>query len=188
MPVTRNLLVCAIAGLGILAGCAGGAGIVYNRNFTTAYSPASLSAMRQALPVETHGAPRPGVSQEEVTAATVEGLVANGPRWTQLNFSGNADEARDASYRLRIAYAAAADFDRSDLCSEDLPPGSLASDPASGRTVAALCRNGRYVSIAEGTPGVGADIKSPAFADFVGLIGRQVLPRRNPSATLPRRE
>lgn len=187
MPTNRSLIITAFVGLSALSGCAGGKDVIYNRSFTSAYSAGGLSGMREALPVQTYGAPTPGADQESVTAATLEGLKKNGPRWTQLNYSGNPQDAPSAAYYVRFAYGVSKGFPRTDLCREDLGSGDIAHDSSSGRAVAAVCRNGRYVSIAEGTPGVGVDINSAEFSNFVGLIGRGVLPRRNPDATRPQR-
>ncbi|CAN0454684.1 unnamed protein product, partial [Ectocarpus fasciculatus] len=153
---------------------------VYNKNFTAGYSPSSLAALREPLLVETFGRPAAGPSQAAITAATVEGLRKSGPRWAQLGYSGNPADTPKAPYRLRFAYGAPVAFARAELCGNDLQPEDVGSDGSSERTVVALCRGTRFVSIAEGTPGANADINSAAFSDFVGTIGRQVLPRRNP--------
>ena len=182
-----GFLVFDLAALTVLSACAGKQGVVYNRNFTSAYSAASLAAMRQPLPVETFGSPGPAVSQDRVTAATIQGLRNHGPRWAQLTYTANPDDPPNAPYYLRIVYGASTAFARSRLCQAGLSQSDVAFDPESSRTIAAVCRNGRYISQAEGSPGIDVDITSEAFSKFVGLIGRQVLPRRNPEATLPRR-
>ncbi len=182
-----GFLLCGLSALAALSACAGKQGVVYNRNFTSAYSAPSLAAMRQPLPVETFGSPGPAVSQDRVTAATIQGLRDHGPRWAQLTYTADPQDAPNAPYYLRVVYGASTAFARSRLCEAGFSQGDVAFDPDSGRTIAAVCRNGRYVSQAEGSPGVGVDITSDAFSKFAGLIGRQVLPRRNPEANLPRR-
>ena len=184
----RRLPLIVLGVLTILSACAGNQGIVYNRNFTSAYSPNSLSAMRQPLPVETFGTPGPAAAQERVTAATIQGLRDHGPRWTRFTFTGNPKDVPNAPYHLRVVFGAATGFARNSLCREDFSQGAIALDPDSDRTIVAVCRNGRYISTAEGSPGPVVDITSEGFARFVGLIGRQVLPRRNPEANLPRRD
>lgn len=176
-----GLLAAAFVGLAGLSGCAADSrGVVYNKNFTAGYSPTSLSALRQPLLVETFGLPGAGQTQQAVTEATVNGLRDNGPRWAQLGYSGNPVDAPNPPYKLRFAYGAPVTFARADLCGEGLQASDVGGDGSSGRTVAALCRGTRFVAIAEGSPGVDADIASADFSNFVGLIGRQVLPRRNP--------
>lgn len=178
---TALLLATAVVGLAALSGCAAGSkGVVYNKNFTAGYSPSSLAALRQPLLVETFGLPGAGQTQQAVTEATVNGLRAHGPRWAQLGYSGNPVDAPNPPYRLRFAYGAPVTFARADLCGEGLQTSDVGGDGSSGRTVAALCRGTRFVAIAEGSPGLDADIASADFSTFVGLVGRQVLPRRNP--------
>ncbi|WP_420345857.1 hypothetical protein [Pelagibius sp.] len=180
-PRRRSVLLCAaMAGLTVLGACAGNQGVVYNKNFTAGYSPDSLAAMRTPLLVETFGAPAAGVSQAAVTASTVDGLRASGPRWARIGYSGNPGDAPNPPFRLRFAYGAEKGFSRQDFCKTDREPGNLSTDGSSGRTVVALCRGERFVSIAEGSPGLGADISSERFSNFVGAIGRQVMPRENP--------
>ena len=174
------LLAGAFVALTGLSACAGNTGVVYNKNFTAGYSPSGLAALRTPLLVETFGSPAAGVSQEAVTASTVDGLRNSGPRWTQIGYSGDPSDAPNPPYRLRFAYGAPNTFLRSDLCTEDLVAGDIGSDAENRRTVVALCRGERYVSIAEGSAGANADIGSRAFGEFVGTIGRQVMPRNNP--------
>jgi hypothetical protein len=54
------------------------------------------------------------------------------------------------------------------------------SEAASTRTVASLCRGETTLGIAEGSPGAEAEVASERFTRFVGLLGREVMPRRNP--------
>ena len=178
--VLRAPLGAALLALTTLAACAGSQGTVYNKNFTAGYSPSSLSALRTPLLVETFGAPAAGLSQENVTTATVRGLRERGPRWATLNYSGDPADSPNPAYRLRVAYGASKAFGRSELCGENLQASDIGNDGTSPRTMMALCRGQRYVSIAEGSPGLEADIDSAAFSSFVGLIGRQMMPRNNP--------
>lgn len=196
MPLTRPLselaspwarVAGALLGFGLLAGCAGGGNVVYNTNFTSAYSASNLSAMRQALPVETFGTPAPGLSQESVTAATVEGMRKHGPSWINLSYSGNPKDLANAPYRLRFAFNATQEFPRLELCRDDFQASEVGRGDA-GRLVMALCRDGRYVAIGEGSPGPNVDITSDAFQEFVGLIGRRVMPRQRPGRTRSRGE
>lgn len=177
---SRGLLGAVAIALTAMAGCAGNQGLVYNKNFTPAYSPSSLSGLRKPLLVETFGTPAAGQSQEQVTAATVNGLEERGPRWARLKYSGNPEDSPNPPYRLRFAYGAAKGFSRDRFCLEDLQVSEVGSDGESKRTVVALCANGRWLSIAEGSPGAQADVDSPEFTSFVGLISRQVMPRNNP--------
>ncbi|HIC79683.1 MAG TPA: hypothetical protein EYH07_01125 [Kiloniellaceae bacterium] len=174
------LLSAVMAGLTALGACAGNQGVIYNKNFTAGYSPDSLAALRTPLLVETFGAPVAGVSQAAVTASTVEGLRASGPRWARFGYSGNPGDAPNPPYRLRFAYGAETGFSRQDFCKTDREPGNVSTDGSSARAVVALCRGERFVSIAEGSPGLGTDIGSERFSNFVGAIGRQVMPRENP--------
>jgi len=48
------------------------------------------------------------------------------------------------------------------------------------RTVASLCRGETTLGNAEGSPGADPDIAGETFARFVGLLGRETMPRRNP--------
>ena len=177
-----RLCAAAFIAMASVAACANGNGVVYNKNFTIGYSPISLSAERPIL-VETFAVPAAGLSQESVTAATVKGLRDRGPRWAQLSYTGNPADAPDPAYRLRFAYGASKAFSRTKLCRKNLQSDDVGNDGTSARTVAALCRGERYVSIAEGSPGLNADIGSPEFTAFVGLISRQMLPRNNPVVT-----
>ena len=174
------LLAAAFVALTGLSACAGSKSVVYNKNFTAGYSPSGLAGLRTPLLVETFGTPAAGVSQEAVTASTVKGLRNSGPRWTQIGYSANPADAPNPPYRLRFAYGAPNAFLRRDLCTEDLVADDIGSDAENRRTVVALCRGERYVSIAEGSPGANADIESEAFGEFVGTIGRLVMPRNNP--------
>ena len=185
--IPRGRVAGAFFALCLLAGCAGGGNVVYNTNFTSGYSAMNLSAMRQALPVETFGTPAPGLSQESVTAATIEGLRKHGPNWIQLSYSGNPEDRANAPYRLRFAYNAAQGFPRMELCRDDFQASEVGRGD-SGRLVMALCRDGRYVAMGEGSPGTDVDITSDAFEEFVGLMGRRVMPRQRPGRTRSRGE
>ncbi len=178
-PLPRGAF-AAVVVLAAVTACASDKGVVYNKNFTAGYSPESLSAQRSPILVETFAAPAAGLSQESVTAATVKGLRDRGPRWTKLHYTGNPADSQDAPYRLRFAYGASKAFARTELCGENLQTSDIGNDGTSVRTVAALCRGDRYLSIAEGSPGHEADIDSPEFTAFVGLLSRQMLPRNNP--------
>lgn len=181
--VSRGYLGAAVIALTALAGCANSQGVVYNRNFTPAYSPPSLAGLKEPILVETFGSPDAGQPQAGVTAATVRGLEERGPRWARLSYTGNPEDSPNPPYRLRFAYGAAPVFSRDALCLADLQTSDLGNDGTSARAVVALCRNGRWISIGEGTPGIEADISSDEFTNFVGLIGRRVLPRTNPVVT-----
>ncbi len=154
--------------------------VVYNRNFVPGYSPSSIVGQPEPLLVVTYGTPGTGQSPESVTAATVRGLEERGPRWARLKYSGDPADSPNQYYVLRFAYGAARAFDRADVCKPDLQVSDIGNDGTSARTVVALCRLGRWVAIAEGSPGLEADIESAEFIAFVGLIGRRVLPRSNP--------
>ena len=161
-----------------MAGCS--QSVVYNRDFRAGYSASSISGQPEPLLIETYGTPGTGWSPESVTAATVKGLEDRGPRWARLSYSGNPADSPNKYYVLRFAYGAAKAFDRANVCKPDLQVSDIGNDGTSTRTVVALCRLGRWVAIAEGSPGLEPDIESAEFIAFVGLIGRRVLPRSNP--------
>lgn len=170
----------AAIALVIVAGCANNKGLVYHRNFTAAYQPLDLSGQSNPVQVETFGLPADGRSQEEVTAATVRGLRDRGPRWANIGFTQEPQEIPTGAYRLRVAYGAAPGFQRLRLCGTDLKTEEIGNDGTSVRSIMALCRGERWVSIAEGSPGADADIDSPDFDSFVGLMARRIMPPRNP--------
>ncbi len=166
--------------LTIVAGCAYNKGVVYNRNFTSGYEPLSLSGQSTPIQVVTLGTPADGQSQEEVTAATVKGLRDRGPRWANIGFTQEPQEILLGAYHLRVAYGAAPAFPRSRLCATDLQTEEIGNDGTYVRSIMALCRGERWVSVAEGTPGADADIESPDFSSYVGLMARRIMPPRNP--------
>jgi hypothetical protein len=171
-----------------VAACAGGrSGVVYNSNFTAGYDPRSLSAAmsRTALLVETFGTPTNAQAGETVSRATALALRQYGPPWLPRNYTDSAADAAGGPYRLRIAYGMPKSFDRQRVCETAMDTAALEasrreSDADSTRTVASLCRGETTLGIAEGSPGSEPDVAGDGFARFVGLLGREVMPRRNP--------
>jgi len=173
------------------AACAiGGSGVVYSSDFTAGYSPRSLGAAMSRAPllVETYGSPAPGQAggqtAADVARASALALRQHGPTWLPRNYTDSAVDAANGPYRLRIAYDLPKAFNRQMMCSAEM--GQAAVDAArrdgetpSGRTLASLCRGESMVAIAEGAPNV-TEFDSPAFAEFVGRLGRSAMPRRNP--------
>jgi hypothetical protein len=179
-----GLAAAALLGLaGCAAGGAGG-GVVYFSNFTAGYVPSSLAANAPLL-VETFGTPAPNLAQEAVTAATVDGLRRYGPPWMPRNFSGNPADVAGRNYVVRIAYGVPKAFKGREICGDEMSGAALEAargqdDASASRTVAGVCRGSRAVAYAEGSPGSNADITSARFAEFVGLLGRKLMPRQNP--------
>lgn len=188
MRTIRSEAIFAAALLLAVAACAGGgSGVVYNSNFTAGYDPRSLSAAvsRAPLLVETFGTPVPGAAPESVSRATALALRQYGPSWLPRNYTDSAVDAGNGPYRLRIAYAMPRAFDRQRVCEATMDAAALESargesQAESTRTVASLCRGETTLGIAEGSPGADADIASERFTRFVGLLGREAMPRRNP--------
>jgi hypothetical protein len=89
------------------------------------------------------------------------------------------------AYLLRVAYGVPKTFNGQALCTAEM--NTAAVDAARGqndkdatRTIAGVCRGTRAVAYAEGSPGVNPDIGGERFSEFVGLMGRKLMPRRNP--------
>lgn len=186
-PKTPAVVAAAVLLIAVAA-CAGGrSGTVYYSNFTAGYVPQSLyAAMSQApLLVETFGQPAPNLAQESVGRATALALRQYGSPWMPRNYTDSAVDAADGPYRLRVAYAMPKSFDSQRICgaamdAAALEAGRRESDAGSTRTVASLCRGETTIGIAEGSPGASPDITGETFARFVGQLGREVMPRRNP--------
>jgi hypothetical protein len=177
-----RLALLALLALGACSGTRGG--VVYNTTFTAGYVPASFAAAMPQL-VETYGSPSAGLEPAAVTQASVEGLRRFGPAWFPRNYTGNPEDAPRPAYLLRIAYGVPKAFNRQTLCGAEMSPQTLeaartSADEGTSRTVAALCRGASYVALAEGSPGIDPNIEGEKFGAFVGLLGRQLLPRRNP--------
>ena len=178
----------AVALLLAVAACAGaGSGVVYNSNFTVGYDRYTLGAAMSRAPllVETFGTPTEGQAQADVSRATALALRQYGPPWLPHNYTASAADAANGPYRLRVAYGMPQSFDRQRICDTAMDAAALEasrreSDAGSTRTVASLCRGEATLGIAEGSPGAEPDIAGDSFARFVGLLGREVMPRRNP--------
>lgn len=178
------LAAAALFGLAACAGTGSGSQVVYFTNFTAGYVPASVAAYSPLL-VETFGRPAPNLAQEAVTEATVQGLRRHGPAWMPRNYSGNPADVDRPAYLLRIAYGVPRAFNGQSICKDDMSSNALLAargqaDENPSRTIAGLCRGPRAVAYGEGSPGVNPNISGEGFAEFVGLLGRQLLPRRNP--------
>ena len=179
------VLAVLLAGLLPLSACSGTkGGVVYFTNFTAGYVPSSLAAAMPLL-VETYGSPTAGLSAAEVTQASVEALRERGPAWLPRNYTGNPEDVPRPAYLLRIFYSVPKTFSRQDLCSpemslEVMEAARTSTDADSTRVVAGLCRGKSAIAEAEGSPGPEPDVKGENFAAFIGLLGRQLLPRRNP--------
>ncbi len=177
----------AAAGLFTLAGCTAtgpGGGTVYFTNFTAGYVPSSVAASGPLL-VETYGGPAPNLAQEAVTAASVQGLRRHGPPWMPRHYTGNPGDVENPAYVLRVAYGVPKAFNGQTLCTAEMSAAGLdaargAGDKSATRTIAGLCRGTRAVAYGEGSPGINPDIGGERFSEFVGLLGRKILPRRNP--------
>jgi hypothetical protein len=199
MRTTRAKVSFALALLLGGTACAGGnSGVVYNSNFTAGYDPRSLSAAMSRAPllVETFGTPAAGTTQagtaqagstaqESVSRATTLALRQYGPPWLPRNYTDSAADAANGPYRLRIAYGLPKAFDRQRVCEATMDAAALESarsesEAATTRTVASLCRGETTLGIAEGSPGAEAEVAGERFTRFVGHIGREVMPRRNP--------
>ena len=188
MRTTRAKAAVAVALLLGVAACAGGgSGVVYNSNFTAGYDPYSLYAVMSRAPllVETFGTPTAGQPQGAVSRTTALALRQYGPPWLPRNYSDSAADAAGGPYRLRVAYGMPQSFDRQRVCETAMNTAALEasrreSDAGSTRTVASLCRGDTTLGIAEGSPGSEPDVTGDGFARFVGLLGREVMPRKNP--------
>ncbi|GAB4392281.1 MAG: hypothetical protein Tsb0032_07270 [Kiloniellaceae bacterium] len=185
-------LACALASALALAGCAGSgpgrSGVVYYTNFTAGYVPASVAAASPLL-VETFGSPAaasaPDLTQAAVTDATVGGLRRYGPPWMPRNYTGSREDAPNPAYVLRIAYGVPKVFNGQQLCKTGMSNALLEearsqADAGASRTIAGLCRGERAVAYGEGSPGANPDVSGERFAEFLGLFGRRLMPRRNP--------
>lgn len=174
-----------------LGACAGGSGVVYSSNFTAGYDPHSLGAAMSRAPllVETYGTPAPGEAgkgqaDEAVARASALALREHGPAWLPRNYTDNFADAAGGPYRLRIAYDLPRSFNRQRLCEDGMSTAAVEArradgEASTGRTLAALCRGETALGVSEGAPSV-TDIAAPAFAEFVGRLGRETMPRRNP--------
>ena len=171
-----------------VAACAGqGSGVVYYSDFTAGYDPGSMGAAMSRAPllVETYGAPAAGLAQESISRATALALRRYGPPWLPRNYTDAAADAGTTPYHLRFAYSVPNGFDRQRLCKAAMSGSALEatqsqSSALSTRTVAALCRGEATLVIAEGSPGLNPDITGENFARFIGMMGRELMPRRNP--------
>lgn len=178
----------AVLLLAAVTACAtGGGNVVYNSNFTAGYDPQSLAAAMSRTPllVETYGSPAPNLAQESVSRSVALALRQYGPPWLPRNYTDRAEDAGTAPYRLRVAFGLPKTFNRQQLCSETMSTEAIeavrgAGDTASTRTLASLCRVENAIATAEGSPGASPDIAGERFARFIGLLGRQVMPRKNP--------
>lgn len=180
----RAAAVMSILGLAACAGTGSGSNVVYYSNFTAGYVPSSLAASMPLL-VETYGSPAPNLTQQAVTDATVRGLRSSGPSWMPRNYTGDPADVPNPAYVLRVAYGVPKAFNRQDFCKTGMSNAALdavrgAADAEATRTIAGVCRGTRAVAYAEGSPGLNPDISSQHFSDFVGLLGRRVMPRTNP--------
>lgn len=170
------------------AACAtGGSGVVYNSNFTAGYDPRSLGAAMSRAPllVETYGSPAANQPQESVGRSTALALRTYGPPWLPRNYTDSVADAGSAPYRLRIAYGLPKSFNQQMLCDSDMSTDAIeavrgSSGDTSTRTLAGLCRANNAIGVAEGSPGASPDVSGERFARFVGLLGREVMPRTNP--------
>jgi hypothetical protein len=188
MRTAQATATVAVVLLLAVAACAGGrSGVVYNSNFTAGYDPYSLYATMSRAPmlVETFGTPADGQARENLSRTTALALRQYGPPWLPRNYTDSAADAAGGPYRLRVAYGMPKSFDRQRVCETAMDTAALEasrreSDAGSTRTVASLCRGETTLGIAEGSPGSEPDIAGDSFARFVGLLGREVMPRRNP--------
>ncbi|MGF1631927.1 MAG: hypothetical protein ACFCUT_20815 [Kiloniellaceae bacterium] len=180
--------VAAVVLLAALAGCSGGSsGVVYNSSFTIGYDPFSVGAEMSSAPllVETYGSPAAGLAAETVRQATVQSLRQYGATWFPRNYTANPLDAGNRPYRLRIAYNVPRAFDRQLVCSTTMGSDVLEAarrqgEDTSRRTLASFCRGETTLGTAEGAPGAAAEVGSESFSRFVGHLGREVMPRRNP--------
>src|SRR5690606_30730930 len=129
--------------------------------------------------------PAPGAAQESVSRATALALRQHGPSWLPRNYTDSAVDAGNGPYRLRVAYAVPRALDRQRVCETTMNASALESarsesEAAGTRTVASLCRGETTLGIAEGSPGSEVGLDSERFTRFVGQLGREVMPRRNP--------
>ncbi len=182
--LTFGLAAAGLFGLVACTSTSPGGGTVYFTNFTAGYVPASVAASGPLL-VETYGGPAPNLAQEAVTAATVQGLRRHGPPWMPRHYTGNPGDAENPAYVLRVAYGVPRAFNGQTLCTAEMSAAAVDAargpgDKEATRTIAGVCRGTRAVAYAEGSPGVNPDIGGERFSKFVGLLGRKLMPRRNP--------
>ena len=174
--LSRNLCILLLAAAAGACTGTGGSGVVYFTNFTAGYVPSGLAASQPIL-VETYGSPIEGATPEQVNRSTVEGLRTFGPAWMARNYTGDRSRSASSGYRLRIAYGAPGTVKLDELC-EGTP--FYTADPAEGRTLAGVCRGETTIAYGAGSPGAAPDLNGATFRRFVGLLGREVMPRKNP--------
>src|SRR3546814_3826332 len=96
-----------------------------------------------------------------------------------------AYEMRISDWSSDVCSSDPKSFDRQRVCTAAMDSAALEAarretDAGSTRTVASLCRGERTLGIAEGSPGGRVEAGGDSFARFVGLLGREALPRQNP--------
>ncbi len=176
----RSLFIIAAT----LAVGACGAPSVYNAEHMSAYTHGEVlrAANDRSFRIEAIGGIGSGtrIEADRLEATLAQALERHGPHWFRPNYTTAATGEADPHYRLRWLFNVPAGFPNSSACRDDVGTAAAGWREQTGVVVAAFCREERFLSLARGSFGAAEDIDSPAFARWVGMMGRSVLPLRNP--------
>ncbi|MFQ6018917.1 MAG: hypothetical protein ACE5KF_12080 [Kiloniellaceae bacterium] len=171
------------AALAALAACSGPA--VHFRDFYSVYTPGDVRYATKdgPMPVEALGQV---TLEERLEGEALERVVARalsrfGPHWFAGGFRAIKSEDEDPLYRVRWLFNIPVGFPTHSACARDLGTQPSGWTEETGLVVAAFCRGKRILIVAKGSYGRPGAIDTTAFPRFIGIMGREILPLRDPT-------
>ena len=167
----------ALVLLGLLAACAGHR--VIGRGFDVGYSsPEAAGGAGDRLWVEVLGTPRADWDAAALSAAVIDIFRKDGAAWLNTTYTGDAAEAHNPDYRLRVLFNPALGSPSATACTKAVTEG----EGAPGEVFMALCRDERALSYGWGMLGDLGPLETERdrLGSFLLIMAMDILPDRNP--------
>ena len=169
----------ALALLGLLAACEGHR--VISRGFDVAYSsPEAGGGAGDRLWVEVLGTPRKDWNADALRAAVIDIFRKDGAAWLNTTYTGDAAEAHNPSYRLRVLFNPASGSPSASACGKAVSESE--GEGASGDVFMALCRDETALSYGWGILDKIGPLEGERqkLGSFLLIMAMTILPDRNP--------
>ena len=173
--VTR--LLPALVLLGALAAC--DVHRVVSRGFDVAYSsPEAAGGAGDKLWVEVLGTPREDWDSAALSAAVIDTFRRGGASWLNTTYTGDAAQAHNPSYRLRVLFNPARASPSDTACGKAAAEG----EGAPGEVFMALCRDHKALSYGWGFLGDLGPLEAERgrLGRFLLIMAMDILPDQNP--------
>jgi len=116
--------------------------------------------------------------KQNIGNSIASSLEQYGPKWFVARYSADNTIKNNHGYELRWAYNTPENGNEDRLCNADYANSITTSEQTTGVVLAAFCRDSTFLSSIRARILEGQD--SDSFRKTIGLMGRKLMPVRNP--------